>query len=290
MQTNNIETNFSCELTVDERKIGAGSFEISDFEEVFKKLKIQAEKAVELEISAIQKEFAETKKPVKALSIIDGMKNSTAIWIVLTTTRNIVKHVTDFSELQASGDLKNIRSIKFSTIFTYFKSIFGNREMKNVFEVNLDFSSIDLLDLSNLYLSPTPNQSNYRVVGNDFNWANGVGKVLDTFFKEKSLKRNWLYKKHTYNLFVAIFSYPISLWLVYSSNKNFLSKLDLSSITLVGTYIYIFFVFLFLMRIAFNFYRLLFPPMEITGMSQRRNPCGLTKIWEGNEPLTNPHL
>lgn len=278
MQQTNVKTNFSCELIVNEKKIGAVGFEIDDFESIFKMLELQAGKAVELEILAINKEYTEAKK--SADHIIKGMRESTSIWVVLTTTENTVKHVTDFSELEGRQDLKKqglkkIKSIKYSVICPYFRTVFVNRNMKNIFELNLDFSSIDLFDFSNLYLFPTPNQSNYRIFGDDSNWVNGVSKNLDDFFKERSLKRDWLYKRHTYNLFLIIFAYPISVLSVYSINKYFLSNLNWPPIVLVGVYVYVFFVALFLMRILFNFCRWLFPPMEIIGMNK-----GIQK-WRG---------
>lgn len=152
----------------------------------------------------------------------------------------------------------NIKQIVFDSSFI-FRSMTG-QEPLNKLEIKFDFKKQDIFDFSNPIINPKINESSITVQGVNETWVSGVYADIISFFENKKKKRNWLYKKYFYELFLYIVFYPISFWWIYRVSSLLYKKINI--VLLIAICFYVFTVILYILRIFFNYTRWIFPLLE----------------------------
>jgi hypothetical protein len=141
----------------------------------------------------------------------------------------------------------------------YYKSA-TNLEPLNKLIVQFDFKKQMLFDFTNPLTAPALNLSSITISGISNTWVGGVYEEANKFLKEKEKKRNWLHKKHIYDVFLYFYFYPTAFWTIYRVSG--LLKPKISTFILIGICFYVFMILLLLMRIIFNYIRWIFPLIE----------------------------
>lgn len=127
---------------------------------------------------------------------------------------------------------------------------------RNRFELFLDFSKPDIINLS---LSPsisTPNASNLLVVGLNSTWVNGVYHVVTDLVKNRKTRRRFLHKHSVYDLLVICGSFPFG-FSIAAKLSGFVNSLfgEHSVILKTAAYVYVFYFSLLLFRTLFDYAR-----------------------------------
>ncbi len=131
--------------------------------------------------------------------------------------------------------------------------------------VCLDFSKPPIFDFLSSPSYPTPNDSSIQVLGLNQTWVEGAYEKVMSSLKERKTSRQWLHQKNIYDLLVWFLFLPISFLNIYKIEKMFFTHIsNLSTVFLVALYVYIFFTFLFIFRMFFNYSRWVFSYLELT--------------------------
>jgi len=139
------------------------------------------------------------------------------------------------------------------------------RDPDNSCVVVTDFSRTHILDLSNLALSPDPNESSVRVSGVDDTWVKAVCEDLKSFFDERRKPRGWLHHRFSYDVLLWLLGIPASFLVVYRIDRLFNPSLALPISLASPLYVLLFVLALLIFRIIFNYSRWVFPKVEGPG-------------------------
>jgi hypothetical protein len=166
----------------------------------------------------------------------------------------------DKSELKENIIPDEVEQILIESSFLYRNTF--NYDPLNRIELLLDLKKTDIGDMSNLVnIIPV---SNFRVIGNNKTWVDGVFKYLDDYFNKKAASRNIFYKKFTYDFILYFLQLPVIFWLIYKLDKYILSKQFIASkVFLIFLYIFVILMILYTNRIIFNYLKRLYPYIEL---------------------------
>lgn len=133
----------------------------------------------------------------------------------------------------------------------------------SVGSVYLDFSRPPLLNFNGLPTSPTPNNSAWTVKAKEEAWFVALSTQLQTFFRERSTKLDWLHGPATYDLLLLLLGAPLSLWGSYRLGKLISTHQMLPDSFMPAIYVYGFFLSANIFRALFSYSRWIFPKVEL---------------------------
>ena len=134
---------------------------------------------------------------------------------------------------------------------------------RNHFELLLDFTKPEFI---NLPLSPsvsTPNASNILVTGLNSTWVNGVYHAVTGFVKIRKTHRQFFHRHSVYDLLLLCGGFPFAFGISYKLSgwiNNMFGQI--SGILQSVAYVYVFYFSLILFRILFDYTRWVFPIVE----------------------------
>ncbi|HXJ95267.1 MAG TPA: hypothetical protein VMT20_20695 [Terriglobia bacterium] len=76
----------------------------------------------------------------------------------------------------------------------------------------LDFSRPPLLDFRTQPSAPTPNNSNWFVIGETESWSTSLSTRLREFFAERATGVSWLHAAATYDGLLLVLGFPLAFW------------------------------------------------------------------------------
>ena len=171
----------------------------------------------------------------------------------------ILSHNENIFEIKNIPD--EITQIIFDNSLTYRNKFQQNPQ--NNFRIIYDFLKPSIFDFGSKP-SININNSQIEIFGQNEMWVNGVYEIINSSFSERKTNRSWLYAKNIYEIFMLTFIFPLSfLYLQRLSDFFNIPYLNLPPVIEVGLYIYIFILFLWIIRIIFNYSRWLFPYIEL---------------------------
>ena len=192
--------------------------------------------------------------------IKNNIKNNFKLSVMIIGTKG-KQMIGENSSVFDKGDFpEDLSNVNFGNSFPY-KWFFGY-EPKNIFEIVIDFSKVDVLSTVNPSQS-TANNSRITVRGSDETWVSGVHSTISSFFEEKKTNRGWIHKRLIYDLFLYLFILPITFWIIYRVDSSLkLLNTNIPGALSIAIYVYIFVLVLTVFRILFNYFRWVFPLVE----------------------------
>jgi hypothetical protein len=155
---------------------------------------------------------------------------------------------------------ERLRSVFFSTI-TVPQAVLGVQPPCKIV-VFLDFSRPPLLDFARLASLPTENESNFELQADNESWFTAATTRLNQFFADRRTRANWLHRAAVYDILLPIAGFPIALWACYRLSDLLETKLP-AGVLRAASYIYVFWVTVFIFRVAFSYSRWVFPKVEL---------------------------
>ncbi len=150
----------------------------------------------------------------------------------------------------------------------YLKN-FHNWSPRNSFELLLDFTKSEILDLSLLPSVSTPNASNVLVTGLNSDWVSGVYRKVTNFVQVRGTRRGFLHWHGIYDLLLFLIGFPLAFWSVYKLSATIDNLFSgLSVFVQNGAYVFLFFIFLQIFRLLFNYAKWVFPTVEYKGQTE----------------------
>lgn len=134
----------------------------------------------------------------------------------------------------------------------------------NSFELILDFSKTDPLNLTTQPSNPTPNGSEIEVRGLDTTWANGVFNEAMNFISQRPSSVKLIHKRSIYDVLVWGIGFPFAFWVAYRLSglvDRFFG--DFPSLVSNGAYLYITLLVVMLFRSLFMYARWVWPSVEL---------------------------
>ena len=135
-------------------------------------------------------------------------------------------------------------------------------EPQNSFKVVIDFSRTQILDLTNLWISPSSNASSVYITGIDDAWVKAVHDDLSNFFDERATLRGCLFSRYTYDVLVWTLGIPTSTALVYHVDKWTKLAVNSPGAVRIPVYVALFVLGLAIFRFLFNYAKWAFPKIE----------------------------
>lgn len=135
-------------------------------------------------------------------------------------------------------------------------------EPQNSFKVVIDFSRTQILDLTNLWISPCSNVSSAYITGINDAWVKAVHDDLRNFFDERATHNGWLYSRYTYDILLWTLGIPTSIALVYHIDKWAKLSVNSPGAVRIPAYMAIFVLGLAVFRFLFNYAKWVFPKLE----------------------------
>jgi len=159
------------------------------------------------------------------------------------------------------------------SIFTNSATVFQvrlNFPPGNRFELYLDFSKPQLLDLSLIPSQATPNPSAFAVSGYETTWVHGVFNEVNTFIDNHRAQGAWLHRQGVYDLLLYAFGFPLAFWVVYKSS-GYVARVfaSFSEFVKAACYLYIFGASLIGIRLLFHYARWLWPLVQYQSVSDK---------------------
>ncbi len=156
---------------------------------------------------------------------------------------------------------KKIMRINFNSYNGY--QIASQNRMQNWLELQFDFKKNQIFDFFSKITDPSNQNNSYiSVQGTNETWVDGVYQAINSFLKDKTLSRDWLYSKYIYDTLLYILFFPLIFRSAYLLGLSF-NLSDLPMPLMVAIYIYIFIISLYLFRFIFNYAKWLFPLIEL---------------------------
>lgn len=219
-----------------ERSYAAGDIEVSHFkqgeqsDEDYEKNKITLKEAFELKLTVMSK---------------DGQE----LWGSISDI---------FESSNFPDDIKSIYLSSDTPLKVSYNWI-----PRNSFQLFLDFSKPDMLNMSFLPSQETPNESKISVEGFDATWVHGVFNEVSNFIDKAPSKLTWLHKHSVYDLLVWILGLPFGFWVAYKLSETLNNIFGLFSIFVKSaSYVYVFLASLIGFRILFHYARWIWPMVE----------------------------
>ena len=141
-----------------------------------------------------------------------------------------------------------------------------NYDPVNRFRLIFDFTESPVIVGYDPWNQPTPNGSQFEIIGSDQTWVAGVSDRVLGFLGARRRSRRWLHSATTFSLLNWFIGLPASFWLIYRLDgvtQRVMSGLP--SALRVGVYVYIFLIALLAFRAAIYILRWLFPIIELEG-------------------------
>ncbi len=141
-----------------------------------------------------------------------------------------------------------------------------NYDPLNRFRLIFDFTESPVVVGYDPWNQPTPNGSQFEIIGSNQTWVAGVSDRVLSFLGARTRSRRWLHGATTFTLLNWFIGLPASFWLIYrldSVTQRLTS--DLPSALRVGVYVYIFLLVLLAFRALIYILRWLFPIIELEG-------------------------
>lgn len=141
---------------------------------------------------------------------------------------------------------------------------------QNSFELLLDFSKTNPLNLSIQPINPTPNNSKLEVRGFDATWFNGVFNEVVSFINTRESTLKFIHGHSVYDIFVWGLGIPLAFWTTHRLSTTIESLLGhTSSIVINGAYLYVAVAALMFFRFLFMYARWIWPKVELKGEEGR---------------------
>lgn len=144
------------------------------------------------------------------------------------------------------------------------------------FELTLDFSKPPLLDWVNNVSSPTPNESNLIVSGQDDTWVSGVVRKVEQKIQAHKTHRNFLHAPFIYDAGLLIFGLPAAFSITSLASIYIYSQMS-GTFLVFAAHAYVFIATLLSYRTLFGYTKWAFPKIEhnMSNASKHR------KLWGG---------
>jgi hypothetical protein len=187
---------------------------------------------------------------------------------VQITTQDGQTIVGSSSSILDSAEMpQNISRIDFDTGFEFDKRF--KLMPRNRIVLNLDFSKFIPLDTTNPTTTPTPNNSQLFMSGQDQNWIIPAYEKIKHFLESRRNTTLWLHKRNTYDILLILFGMPIGFWLTYRLTETLRNSFADASIVLeVAVLVYVFVLWLYFFRFLFFYAKWAWPLVEYTGASR----------------------
>jgi len=242
-------------------KVNSCSLNIEDFKALYRELNDKVNEALEIELT--QSPAFENIPAGQARVLRDRIRQNFKLSVLIVGTKEEILSGDDASVFDNENLPNNINTITFDSSY-YFKIVIGQEPMNKLF-VQFDFKKQKLFDFSNPVTEPIENESSISVTGMNDTWVNGVYSSIKDFLENKKKNRNWLHKKHFYDLFLYVLFYPIAFWCIYRVTSLLPEKINI--VLLIAICLYLFIFLLFILRILFNYTRWIFPLLEFVPTS-----------------------
>lgn len=188
----------------------------------------------------------------------------TKIDIKKVNGETITGHGENFLEsLQTEG---RIVSITFDTRFS--PKALLNFTPRNLAEIVLDFSQPTLTDFSAHPSSPTPNSSEWFIMGNNEAWVTSLSTRIKEFFEQRKTNIDWLHRPAAYDKLLILIGIPLCLWGTMHIGASLLSP-SLNETIKIASYIYIFIACANIFRSMFAYAKWIFPKIELESTTSR---------------------
>jgi hypothetical protein len=115
------------------------------------------------------------------------------------------------------------------------------------FYVHLDFTEPPTFASYNPWSQPTPNVSQFEVIGSDETWVTGVYAWITDFFRNRRRRRAWLHTQRSFNVAHWVIGFPAALWVVYrlSYYAPALTRLHPALLGAIYAYVFLFSLLIF---------------------------------------------
>lgn len=237
-------------------KIDSCSLKKKDFKSLFNLLEKKVKEALEFEL---KESLLIKQSPVlESFKVKEKIKNLFKLSVHIFSSKGELLAGDEVSTFDDDAFPNKINQIIFDSS-PYFKQV-TNQEPMNKLIIQFDFKKQNILDFSNPATEPMLNESLITVTGVKDTWVSGVHAEILSFFEEKKKKRNWLHKKHTYDLFLYLLFYPATFWCIYRVTSLLQGKINI--VFLIAICLYILILLFFILRILFNYTRWIFPFFE----------------------------
>jgi len=141
-----------------------------------------------------------------------------------------------------------------------------NYDPLNRFRLILDFTESPVVAGYDPWNQPTPNGSQFEIVGSNQTWVAGVSDRVLSFLRARKRSRRWLHGAMTFTLLNWFIGLPAAFWLIYRLDTVAQRSLSgVPSAIRVGVYVYVFLLVLLLFRGLIYVLRWLFPIIELEG-------------------------
>ena len=138
-----------------------------------------------------------------------------------------------------------------------------NWSPRNHFELLLDFTKLELFNLSLSPSTSTPNASKIFVTGLNSDWVSGVYRKVTDFIKQKKTRCKFFHRHSVYDLLLLFVGLPFSFWIAYKLSGLINSIFGGFSVFVQnGAYVCLFVLMLHLFKILFDYARWVFPIVE----------------------------
>lgn len=134
---------------------------------------------------------------------------------------------------------------------------------RNKIVLFIDFGRPAVLNFTILPSQETMNESNIEVSGNDVTWVNGVFQEAVDYISKYPAAASWLHRHTVYDIIVWLLGLPLSFW-ACAKLSSFIETgfFEHSSFLSAALYVYVFFISLSLLRVAFHYARWIWPLTE----------------------------
>lgn len=227
-----------------------------DLKKLYRLLAKKADEAAEIELKSL------LNLPDKTKEIFEKLKGK--LWVQIWGENNEYisgDHESIFDDQRLP---KKILRIHFNGYNGY--QIITQARMHNWFELEFDFKKNEIFNFSKVTDPINKNKSYFTTQGDNETWVDGVYQAINSFLKDKKLKRGWLHSDYTYDALLYLLFFPITFRAAYKIGLS----LHLSNLTTplsVAIYIYLFIIFLYIFRTLFNYAKWVFPVVELENAS-----------------------
>lgn len=242
-------------------KIESSSFRIEEFKLLFNLLTDKVNEALEFELKNSQ--FIKQAPAEKRGEIEQNIRNLFKLSVHIVGSKGEYIVADEVNIFDDENFPNKINMIVFDSSF-YYKQV-TNQEPMNKVIVEVDFKKQHIFDFSYPSTAHEKNASSITVAGSDDTWVSGVHSKILSFLEERKTNRNWLHKRHFYDLFLYILFYPIVFWFIFRASGVLQGKVP--TVFLVAVCFYVFMLLLFILRILFNYTRWIFPLIEFAPKS-----------------------
>jgi len=137
-----------------------------------------------------------------------------------------------------------------------------NFHVHNSVEMFIDFSRPAIFDFNVMPGQRTPNETNYKVQGQDATWVNGLFHEMQSFVSSHRSAAPWLHEHSIYDIFLWLLGYPFGFWLCFKASPLLPEGGTAMAFLRAALNVYIFVIALVALRTLFHYARWVFPIAE----------------------------